>query len=179
MGPTPVIDDLIYMVRTETKLQRETMLRMTTGVKKSNLKNVGNAKFSPPMLFALNRLLSSFSKCILDVITLRSEKKMIGTNTRRIITFVANVHCFGNRTKVQLPGNSVCFTYLGNILIAKHTIARSISCASPQPACCSFLDKSPKPFRQRFYDSRVRIIAPATAEFPTRVGGRNEQALAF
>lgn len=95
---------------------------------------------------------SIFIGAIFHVIFLRSNKKMIGVNARRIIAFMANIQFFIKFAISKLIRKAMSqFSFAAFFASApKNAISINIFMANPKPTIISLLHFIPKSFFKRF-----------------------------
>lgn len=96
--------------------------------------------------------MSSLFAHILEVIFLRSEKKMIRITAGRIIAMMADVYTFRNWATKKFPRKSMRCG--GNALSqsrdANFAVTMDIYTASPEPTCIGFVDSAHQALKEWF-----------------------------
>lgn len=98
------------------------------------------------------RTSSPFSARIFQIVLMTSHKQMIGTNTTRVVAFVADLRSFWNIAEMEQPRGAwreQPFMLLSAYSRQSHdAVAFTVHSCNPQPTVFAFLNLRPKTLRQ-------------------------------
>jgi hypothetical protein len=133
-------------------------LRLSLGTTPANLANLVGIKLRSWTSLAVGD--TAFADRIGTVVGLGSEKQVVGINTRRVVTLVADVQPVRDATKVQLERDAVSTHLVFAITLqSKHSVPVLIPGSRPQPAGRGLLDLRPETLFQWLLASRIASTA--------------------
>ncbi len=123
-----------------------------------------------------NKMPTLFSR-INHIIFICSKEKMVGSNTWRVIAFVANLKSIWYLSKVNYPRSTMGTDISLSMLDAPISVIPIVT-AIPKPASIRLADKTPKSFSQWLSSFWMGLIASLAAKLTSRIGLRGELGLA-
>ncbi len=116
---------------------------------------------------------------IFHIVGMSAEEKMVGVDTRRVVTFMQNVKFFGKLTISNTISPSVS-VFIGTVVEGENTVAIRIGRTKPQPALIGFapFHFTPKLIGQGFYrflcampHAKPQVIPSLISALRVRSGG--------
>jgi len=138
----------------------------------------GHAVFDTLIIW---RMVAAFVNAIFNIGAMRSKEEMCRIDALRIVAFMKYTRACVHYSEMQFPRGNVSRN-IGLLFGFYHAVIVSVftlDTANPKPASLSFVDLFPESFFKRYVIFRHSLIAILTAIFPTRMIGRNENALAI
>lgn len=149
------------------------------------LKNLLYFQFRKIVVFSASICIYSttFFIAISHVVAIRADKKMVRSNTRRIITFMKDQQTFRNFSEMDLPRDAVSLHIFPTMLQTDGTVAAPFPfdfTACPKPTRRGFINFFPESIYERFAQWARRIhIAFLAAKSSSGIGGWREDSMAF
>lgn len=132
----------------------------------TNFNNFFVSQFGHSAFFAISRYMTTFFNHVFNVVDLRSKKKMIRSDTRRIVASMQYVKAFWVGIASKLP-RSVCGLYSPSVYTKLPIAATTITNPQPASVWTVFVNLLPKSFlvRSEAHFPRARETAIISVSF--------------